>query len=374
MASITCQAAVCWGPQQDLIIEEIEVAPPQRGEVRIQILFSALCHTDAFNISGQDPESQYPVIVGHEGAGIVESVGEGVTSVQAGDHVIPLYVPECRECKFCKSGKTNLCSVIRETQAKGLMPDGTSRFTCRGQPVFHFMGCSTFSQYTVVCEISVAKINPAAPPEKVCLLGCGITTGYGAVVNALKVEPNSSIAVFGLGALGLAAIMGAKESGCHRIIGIDTNPKKFHRATEFGATECINSKEVEGPIQQHLVKITDGGLDYTVECVGNVEVMRSALEACHKGWGKSCIVGIAGAGQEIRTRPFQLVTGRTWLGTAFGGFKGRTQVPQLVDKYLSGSLKVDEFITHNYTLQDINEAFHVMHEGEAIRSVIALSS
>lgn len=373
MASIKCLAAVCWGANQPLTVEEVEVAAPQRGEVRIQISFSGVCHTDAFYMSGEDPESQFPAILGHEGAGVVESVGEGVTSVQVGDHVIPLYIPECRACKFCLSGKTNLCSVIRVTQAKGLMPDGTSRFTCRGQPVFHFMGCSSFSQYTVVAEISVAKINPIAPLDRVCLLGCGITTGYGSIINALKVEAGTSIAVFGLGALGLAAIMGAKEVGCSRIIAIDTNPKKFQRATEFGATECINPKEIEGPIQTHLVNITDGGLDYTVECVGNVGVMRSALEACHKGWGKSCIIGVAGAGQEISTRPFQLVTGRTWLGTAFGGFKGRSQVPELVEKFLAGTIKVNEFVTHSFSLNEINEAFHILHEGEAIRSVLNLN-
>ncbi|CAG9310026.1 unnamed protein product [Blepharisma stoltei] len=374
MSIINCLAAVCWGPRQPLAIEEIEVHPPRRGEVRIQVLYTGVCHTDAFYMSGEDPESQFPAILGHEGGGIVESVGEDVTSLQPGDHVIPLYIPECRNCKFCKSGKTNLCSIIRDTQGRGLMPDGTSRFYCKGQPVFHFMGTSTFSQYTVVAEISVAKVNQAADLGKVCLLGCGITTGYGAAMNTLKIEPGANVAIWGLGGVGLAAIMGAKEAGAARIIGIDMNPRKFSRAIEFGATECINPKDIERPIQQHLTSITDGGLDYTIECIGNVNTMRAALESCHKGWGKSCIIGVAGIGQEISTRPFQLVTGRVWCGSAFGGVKGRTMIPQYVDKYLSGQLKVDEFITHHFNLNEINQSFHVMEEGSCIRAVITMTT
>lgn len=374
MSVINCLAAVCWGAKQPLAIEEIEVQPPRAGEVRIQVLYTGVCHTDAFYMSGEDPEAQYPAILGHEGGGIVESIGEGVTTVQPGDHVIPLYIPECRSCKFCKSGKTNLCSIMRETQGKGVMPDGTSRFTCKGQPVFHFMGTSTFAQYTVVAEISVAKVNANADLSKVCLLGCGITTGYGAIMNTLKVEAGANVAVWGIGGVGLAAIMGAKEAGATRIIAIDINTRKFERALEFGATECINPRDIDGPLQAHLVKITDGGLDYTLECIGNPHTMREALESCHKGWGKSCIIGVAGAGQEISTRPFQLVTGRTWLGSAFGGVRGRTMIPQYVDKYLSGGLKVDEFVTHNFALNEINQSFHVMEEGSCIRAIITMTN
>eukprot|EP00744_Colponema_vietnamica_P000203 GILI01000361.1.p2 GENE.GILI01000361.1~~GILI01000361.1.p2 ORF type:complete len:375 (+),score=124.06 GILI01000361.1:25-1149(+) len=373
MSVITCKAAIAWSAKSDLVIEDIEVAAPKAGEVRIQILSTGVCHTDLYTLSGADPEGVFPCILGHEGGGIVESVGEGVTSVQVGDHVIPLYTPECRECKFCTSGKTNLCQKIRLTQGRGLMPDGTSRFTCRGQTIFHFMGCSTFSQYTVLPEISVVKVNPAAPLEKVCLLGCGITTGYGAVFNTLKVEAGSTVGIWGLGGVGLAAIMACKEIGCSRIIGVDINPEKFARALEFGATECLNPNDYpDKPFQQVCVDLLDGGFDYTLECIGNVNTMRQALEACHKGWGQSCIIGVAASGTEISTRPFQLVTGRVWKGSAFGGVKGRTELPGLVEKYMNKQLKVDEFITHNFPLEQINETFTLMKEGKSIRSVVHL--
>jgi len=367
-------AAVAWKAGEPLSIEEVEVSPPKAGEVRVKILATGVCHTDAYTLSGKDPEGAFPVIFGHEGGGIVESVGEGVTSLAPGDHVIPLYVPECRECKFCKSGKTNLCQKIRVTQGKGVMPDGTSRFTCKGQTILHYMGCSTFSQYTVLCEISCAKINPAAPLDKVCLLGCGITTGYGAVMNTAKVESGSSVAVFGLGGVGLSIVQGAVAAGASRILAIDTNPSKFQLAQRFGATECLNPKDYsDKSIVDIIIEKTDGGVDYSFEAVGNVTLMRQALECCHKGWGTSVIVGVAAAGEVIQTRPFQLVTGRVWKGTAFGGTKGRSQLPGLVDKYMSGHLKVDEFITFTYPLDQINEAFHVLHEGKSIRSVIYMT-
>jgi len=373
---ITCKAAVCWGAGQDLVVEEVVVGPPAAGEVRIKIISSGVCHTDEYTRSGKDPEGLFPCILGHEGGGIVESIGEGVTTVAVGDHVIPLYIPECKTCKFCKSGKTNLCSIIRTTQGAGVMPNGTSRFTCKGQPIYHFMGTSTFSQYTVLPEISVAKIAPEAPLEKVCLLGCGITTGYGAVKNTMKVEEGSTVAVFGLGGVGLAVIMGAKEVGAKRIIAVDVNPGKFARATEFGATECVNPKDFDKPIQQVLIEMTEedgaGGVDYAFECIGLAETMRAALECCHKGWGEACIIGVAESGVEISTRPFQLVTGRVWKGSAFGGTKGRSMLPGMVSDYMAGKLKVDEFVTHEYPLDQINDAFHVMHEGEAIRPVINL--
>jgi len=308
--------------------------------------------------------------LGHEGGGIIESVGEGVTSVKPGDHVIPLYIPECRTCKFCTSGKTNLCSIIRTTQGKGVMPDGTSRFTCNGKQLFHFMGCSTFSEYTVTAEISVAKITPEAPLNKVCLLGCGITTGYGAALNTAKVDSGSNVAIFGLGCVGLGVVQGAVQAGAKRIIGIDTNPGKFELGKKLGCTECINPKDFDKPIQQVLIDMTDGGVDYSFECIGSVEIMRAALEACHKGWGVSTIIGVAASGKEISTRPFQLVTGRTWKGSAFGGFKGRSQLPGVVDNYLAGKIKVDDFITFNFGLPDINKAFDAMHEGKSIRSVV----
>ncbi|KAJ1989332.1 hypothetical protein H4R33_002112 [Dimargaris cristalligena] len=369
---ITCKAAVAWEAGKPLSVEDVEVAPPKAGEVRIRITATGVCHTDAYTLSGKDPEGIFPSILGHEGGGVVESVGEGVTSVQPGDHVIPLYTPECRHCKFCKSGKTNLCSLVRATQGKGLMPDNTTRFTCRGKPIYHYMGCSTFSQYTVALEISVAKINPAAPLDKVCLLGCGITTGYGAVLNTAKAEKGSTIAIFGLGGIGLAAVQGAVAAGASRIIGVDINPKKFELARQFGATDCVNPKDYpDQPIQQVLIDMTDGGLDYTIECSGgNTQVMRAALEACHKGWGTSIIVSVASAGDEISTRPFQLVTGRVWKGTAFGGVKGRTELPGLVEKYMRQELKIDEFVTHEMKLADINDAFKAMHSGDCIRPVI----
>lgn len=369
---ISCKAAVAWEPAKPLSIETVEVAPPKKGEVRVKILATGVCHTDAYTLGGFDSEGVFPVILGHEGGGIVESVGEGVTSVKPGDHVLPLYIPQCRECKFCKNPKTNLCQAVRATQGKGLMPDGTSRFTCKGQQVFHFMGTSTFSEYTVLPEISIAKVDEKAPLDKVCLLGCGISTGYGAVLNTAKVEPGSTVAVWGLGAVGLACIMGAKVAGASKIIGVDINPTKFNIAKEFGATDCVNPKDHDRPIQQVLSEMTDGGLDYTFECVGNVHTMRAALESCHKGWGTSVIIGVAAAGTEISTRPFQLVTGRTWKGTAFGGYKSRDCVPGLVDDYMSGKMKVDEFITHMMPLDKINESFDLMHKGESIRSILQM--
>ncbi|AWF82702.1 S-(hydroxymethyl)glutathione dehydrogenase/class III alcohol dehydrogenase [Microbulbifer sp. A4B17] len=368
--TIHCKAAVAWGPGERLVIEDVEVMPPQRGEVRVKLHATGVCHTDAFTLSGDDPEGVFPAILGHEGAGIVESVGEGVTSVSVGDHVIPLYTPECRECKFCLSGKTNLCQKIRVTQGKGLMPDGSTRFSVNGKPIFHYMGCSTFSEYTVLPEISVAKINPEAPSNEVCLLGCGVTTGMGAVTNTAKVEPGSCVAIFGLGGIGLSAVIGAKMAGASRIIGIDINEDKFSLAKKLGATECINPKDYDKPIQEVIVELTDGGVDYSFECVGNVNLMRAALESCHKGWGESIIIGVAGAGQEISTRPFQLVTGRVWKGSAFGGVKGRSELPSLVDRYLDGEFKLSDFITHSMPLEQINDAFDLMHEGKSIRSVI----
>lgn len=368
---IICKAAVAWEPKKPLTIEDVEVAPPQAGEVRIKITSTALCHTDAYTLDGLDPEGKFPCILGHEAAGIVESVGEGVTEVQPGDHVIPCYQAECRECKFCKSGKTNLCGKIRSATGIGLMlHDLKSRFSIKGTPIYHFMGTSTFSQYTVVHDVSVAKVTPEAPLEKICLLGCGIPTGLGAVWNTAKVEANSIVAIFGLGTVGLAVAEGAKAVGASRIIGIDIDPNKEKLGKEFGVTEFVNPKHHEKPIQEVIVNMTDGGVDYSFECVGNVKLMRAALECCHKGWGTSVIVGVAAAGQEISTRPFQLVTGRVWKGTAFGGFKSRSQVPQLVDKYLKKEIKVDEYITHNMALSDINEAFELMHGGKCLRCVI----
>ncbi|XP_030420277.1 alcohol dehydrogenase class-3 [Gopherus evgoodei] len=367
---IKCKAAVAWEAGKPLSIEEVEVAPPKAHEVRIKVVATAVCHTDAYTLSGADPEGCFPVILGHEGAGIVESVGEGVTKLKTGDTVVPLYIPQCGECKFCLNPKTNLCQKIRVTQGKGLMPDGTSRFTCKGKQIYHFMGTSTFSEYTIVADISVAKIDAAAPLDKVCLLGCGISTGYGAVINTAKVEPGSTCAVFGLGGVGLAVIMGCKVAGASRIIGVDLNKDKFAKAKEFGATECINPQDFKKPIQEVLVELTDGGVDYSFECIGNVGVMRAALESCHKGWGVSVIVGVAAAGQEISTRPFQLVTGRTWKGTAFGGWKSVESVPKLVAEYMSKKIKVDEFVTHTLPFDKINEAFELMHAGKSIRSVL----
>lgn len=368
--TITCKAAIAWEAGKPLSIEEVQVAPPKAGEVRVRIVATGVCHTDAFTLSGEDPEGIFPAILGHEGGGIVESIGEGVTSVAVGDHVIPLYTPECGECKFCKSGKTNLCQKIRATQGKGLMPDGTTRFSQNGKPIYHYMGCSTFSEYTVLPEISIAKVNKTAPLEEVCLLGCGVTTGMGAATNAAKVKPGDSVAIFGLGGIGLSAIIGCKMAGASRIIAIDINEKKFELAKQLGATDTINPQKFDKPIQDVIVEMTDGGVEYSFECIGNVNVMRSALECCHKGWGESVIIGVAGAGQEISTRPFQLVTGRVWRGTAFGGVKGRSQLPDYVERYLKGEFKLSDFITHTMKLEDINEAFDLMHEGESIRSVI----
>lgn len=368
--TIKSKAAIAWGPGQPLSIEEIDVMPPQKGEVRVRIVATGVCHTDAFTLSGDDPEGIFPCVLGHEGGGIVESIGEGVTSVQVGDHVIPLYTPECGECKYCKSGKTNLCQKIRETQGRGLMPDGTTRFHKDGQPIFHYMGCSTFSEYTVLPEISLAKVNPEAPLEEVCLLGCGVTTGMGAVVNTAKVEEGATVAVFGLGGIGLSAIIGAVMAKASRIIAIDINESKFDLARQLGATDCINPQKHDKPIQDVIVELTDGGVDYSFECIGNVNVMRSALECCHKGWGESVIIGVAGAGQEISTRPFQLVTGRVWRGSAFGGVKGRSELPEYVERYLRGEFKLDHFITHTMGLEDINEAFNLMLAGKSIRTVI----
>ncbi|GLB33503.1 putative zinc-containing alcohol dehydrogenase family protein [Lyophyllum shimeji] len=369
---IKCKAAVCWAAGEDLKLEDIEVAPPRAHEVRIHILYTGICHTDEYTRSGKDPEGVFPVILGHEGGGIVESVGEGVTNVQVGDHVIPLYTAECRECKFCKSGKTNLCSSVRATQGKGLMPDSTSRFSKDGQPIHHFMGTSTFSQYTVVADVSVVAVDKKAPLEKVCLLGCGITTAWGAVTKQLPDIKASNVAVFGCGAIGLGVISTSQLVNCKRIIAVDTNPNKEAWAKKFGATEFVNPLKLpEGKkIQDYLVDITDGGLDYTFDCTGNVNVMRAALEACHKGWGVSTIIGVAAAGQEISTRPFQLVTGRVWRGTAFGGVKGRTEIPGLVEDYLQGKIKIDEYVTHHQKLNTIMAGFHEMHSGDCIRCVI----
>ena len=365
------RAAVAWGAGQPLSIEQVDVEGPKAGEVLVRIAATGVCHTDAFTLSGDDPEGVFPVILGHEGGGIVEDVGEGVATLKPGDHVIPLYTPECGECEYCRSGKTNLCQAIRATQGKGLMPDGTSRFSIGGKPILHYMGTSTFSEYTVLPEIALAKINPAAPLDKVCLLGCGITTGIGAVLNTAKVEPGASVAVFGLGGIGLSVVQGAVMAKAGRILVIDTNPSKFEMAKALGATDCINPLDYpDTPIQDVIVELTGGGVDYSFECIGNVNVMRSALECCHKGWGESIIIGVAGAGQEIRTRPFQLVTGRVWRGTAFGGVKGRSQLPGYVERYLAGEIHIDEMVTEVLPLERINEAFALMHEGKAIRSVV----
>jgi S-(hydroxymethyl)glutathione dehydrogenase/alcohol dehydrogenase len=336
----------------------------------VRIVATGVCHTDAFTLSGEDPEGIFPTILGHEGGGIVESIGEGVTSVAVGDHVIPLYTAECGKCKFCLSGKTNLCQSVRATQGKGLMPDGTTRFYKDGKPIFHYMGTSTFAERTVVAEVSLAKIDKAAPLEKVCLLGCGVTTGMGAVTNTAKVKEGDTVAVFGLGGIGLAVIIGAVMAKAGRIIAIDLNEDKFEIAKKLGATDCVNPSKHDKPIQDVIVEMTDGGVDYSFECIGNVNVMRAALECCHKGWGESVIIGVAGAGQEISTRPFQLVTGRVWRGSAFGGVKGRSELPGYVDRFMQGEYELDTFITHTMPLEDINEAFELMHAGKSIRSVV----
>lgn len=364
------RAAVAFAPGEALQIVEVDVAPPKAGEVLVKVTHTGVCHTDAFTLSGDDPEGVFPVILGHEGAGIVVEVGEGVTSVKPGDHVIPLYTAECGKCLFCRSGKTNLCTAVRATQGKGLMPDGTTRFSYQGKPIYHYMGCSTFSEYTVVAEVSLAKINPEARHDQVCLLGCGVTTGIGAVHNTAKVQAGDTVAVFGLGGIGLAVVQGARQAGAGRIIAVDTNPAKFALARHFGATECINPNDYQEPIQQIIIGLTEWGVDHSFECIGNVEVMRAALECAHRGWGQSIIIGVAGAGQEIATRPFQLVTGRVWKGSAFGGVKGRSQLPQMVEEAMQGKIELTPFITHTLPLTDINQAFELMHTGESIRTVI----
>jgi len=364
------RAAVAWEAGKPLVIEEADVEGPKQGEVLVRMVATGVCHTDAFTLTGADPEGIFPSILGHEGGGVVEEIGPGVTSVKPGDHVIPLYTPECRECSFCKSGKTNLCQAIRATQGQGLMPDGSSRFSLNGQTIYHYMGTSTFSEYSVMPEISVAKISQEAPLDKVCLLGCGITTGIGAVLNTAKVEPGSTVVVFGMGGIGLSVVQGAVMAKAGRIVCVDINPDKFEMARKLGATDFVNPKDYDQPIQDVIVELTNGGADYSFECIGNVDVMRSALECCHKGWGESVIIGVAGAGQEISTRPFQLVTGRVWRGTAFGGVRGRTELPGYVERYMAGEINIDDMVTHTMGLDDINRAFDLMHDGESIRSVV----
>ncbi len=368
---VKIQAAVAWEAGRPLEIEEIDLEGPREGECLVRIEASGVCHTDAYTLSGVDPEGLFPAVMGHEGAGVVEEVGPGVRSVGVGDHVIPLYTPECRECKFCLSGKTNLCFKLRETQGQGLMPDRTGRLSKGGKQIFHYMGCSTFAEYAIVPEIALAKVRKDAPFESICLLGCGVTTGIGAVTRTAKVEPGSTIAVFGLGGIGLSVIQGAILAGAERIIGVDTNPKKFELAKQFGATECVNPADVDDTADA-IVDMTDGGVDYSFDCTGNVEVMGQALKCAHRGWGESIIIGVAPAGAEIHARPFLLVTGRVWKGCAFGGVKGRTEVPTLVDRYMNGRIKLDEMVTRKMPLDEINKAFELMHEGEVIRSVITL--
>jgi len=364
------RAAVAYKAGTPLSIETVQLAGPKAGEVLVEIKATGVCHTDAFTLSGDDPEGLFPAILGHEGAGIVVDVGPGVTSVKRGDHVIPLYTPECRQCEYCLSQKTNLCQAIRSTQGKGLMPDGSSRFSIGGKPVLHYMGTSTFANYTVLPEIAVAKIREDAPFDKVCYIGCGVTTGIGAVIYTAKVTPGSKVIVFGLGGIGLNVLQGARLAGADMIVGIDINPSRKELAEKFGMTHFVNPNEVEGDLVAYLVNLTKGGADYTFECVGNVKLMRQALECCHKGWGVSTIIGVAGAGQEISTRPFQLVTGRVWKGSAFGGARGRTDVPKIVDWYMDGKINIDDLITHVMPLERINEAFDLMHEGKSIRSVV----
>ncbi|GAA3910327.1 S-(hydroxymethyl)glutathione dehydrogenase/class III alcohol dehydrogenase [Halomonas cibimaris] len=364
------RAAVALEAGKPLELAEIDVEGPKHGEVLVRLVATSVCHTDAYTLSGADPEGNFPAVLGHEGAGIVEDIGPGVSSVKPGDHVIPLYTAECGQCKFCLSGKTNLCSSVRATQGKGVMPDGTSRFSLDGKKLHHYMGCSTFSEYTVLPEVSLAVVSKQAPMDKICLLGCGVTTGIGAVMNTAKVEPGATVAVFGLGAIGLAVIQGALMAKASRIIAIDVNPEKFKLAEQFGATDFVNPKDYSASIQEVIVDMTDGGVDYSFECIGNVNVMRQALECCHKGWGESVIIGVAGAGEEIATRPFQLVTGRVWKGSAFGGVKGRTELPGYVDQYMKGEINIDDFITHNMAFEKINEAFDLLHAGESIRTVL----
>jgi S-(hydroxymethyl)glutathione dehydrogenase/alcohol dehydrogenase len=363
------RAAVAHKAGSPLVIETVNLDGPQAGEVLVEIKATGICHTDEFTLSGADPEGLFPAILGHEGAGVVLETGPGVTTLKPGDHVIPLYTPECRQCKFCTSGKTNLCGAIRETQGQGLMPDGTSRFSLGKEKIFHYMGCSTFSNYTVLPEIALAKIRSDAPFDKVCYIGCGVTTGIGAVINTARVEAGATVAVFGLGGIGLNVLQGARLVGADRIIGVDTNPGKRALATKFGMTDFINPADTDDVVGA-IVDLTDGGVDYSFECIGNTDVMRQALECTHKGWGESIIIGVAGAGKEISTRPFQLVTGRNWRGTAFGGAKGRTDVPKIVDWYMDGKINIDDLITHRLDLGDINKAFDLMHSGESIRSVV----
>ncbi len=364
------KAAVAFAAGKPLTIETVNLEAPKAGEVMVEIKATGICHTDAYTLSGADPEGLFPSILGHEGAGVVVEVGPGVTSLKPGDHVIPLYVPECRQCEYCLSMKTNLCQAIRTTQGRGVMPNGTSRFSLNGEMIHHYMGTSTFANYTVLPEISLAKIREDAPFDKVCYIGCGVTTGIGAVINTAKVEVGAKVIVFGLGGIGLNVIQGAKMVGADMIVGVDINPTKEELAKKFGMTHFVNPKEVEGDLVPYLVDLTKGGADYTFECIGNVNVMRQALECCHKGWGVSVIIGVAGAGQEISTRPFQLVTGRVWKGTAFGGAKGRTDVPKIVDWYMEGKINIDDLITNVMPLERINEAFDLMHEGKSIRSVV----
>ncbi len=364
------KAAVSMQAGQPLVIEQVDLAGPKAFEVLVEIRASGVCHTDEFTRSGADPEGLFPAIFGHEGAGVVVDVGPGVTTLKKGDHVIPLYTPECRQCKSCLSRKTNLCTAIRATQGKGVMPDGTSRFSLNGQMVHHYMGCSTFANYTVLPEIALAKIREDAPFDKVCYIGCGVTTGIGAVIDTAKVEPGANVVVFGLGGIGLNVIQGARLAGADKIIGVDINPGRKALAEKFGMTHFVNPKEVEGDLVPYLVALTDGGADYSFECVGNVDLMRQALECCHRGWGVSVIIGVAGAGKEISTRPFQLVTGRVWKGTAFGGARGRTDVPRIVDWYMDGKINIDDLVTHVMPVEQINTAFDLMHSGESIRSVV----
>ncbi len=364
------RAAVAWAPKQPLSIEEIDVEGPREGEVLLKVVASGVCHTDAFTLSGEDPEGAFPCVLGHEGGCEVVECGAGVKELKPGDHVIPLYIPECGHCEYCQSDKTNLCQSIASTVWTGYMPDGTRRFSQNGKPIYHYMGCSTFAEYTVVPEIALAKINPAAPLDKVCLLGCGVTTGIGAVLNTARVEPGATVAVFGLGGIGLSVIQGAVMAKAGRIIAVDVNPDKFDMAKALGATDFVNPETLDVGVTEAIVEMTNGGVDYSFECIGNVTVMRDALECCHMGWGVSTIIGVAGAGQEICTRPFQLVTGRTWKGTAFGGVKGRSELPAYVENYMNGKIELDSMVTHSMPLEDINTAFDLMHAGKSIRSVI----
>jgi len=366
---VKAKAAISWEPGKPLEVEEIDIGGPQSGECLVRMVATGVCHTDAYTMSGRDPSGLFPSVLGHEGAGIVEEIGAGVSTLAPGDHVIPLYIPECRNCRFCTSGKTHLCSAILATQGRGLMPDGTSRLTARGKVLHHYMGCSTFAEYAVVPEIALARVRKDAPLEKVCLLACGVTTGMGAVLNTAKVEAGASVAVFGLGGVGLSVIQGAVLAGAERIIGVDTNPTKFPLARQFGATDCVNPSDV-GDVAEAIVEMTGGGVDYSFECIGNVEVMGAALMSTHKGWGQSIVIGVAGAGEEIHARPFLLVTGRSWRGTAFGGTRGRTQLPRYVDWYMNGRLELDAYVTHEMPLAEINRAFDLMHAGESIRSVV----